>query len=275
MDRHDPIGDFDIDYPVTAEVSQRVRSILSEAEAAANAIRHDAEQQSQRRRRAAEEEARELLAIARREADALVEERIQRIADLSDELWKRAEGLVGRFEQAEEMRHQLGELTDALARTAAALAREARDEDPAPRAAEREAPVRPVAEPEPATAPAPEPVLDAEEVDDVADVEVVEAEPEVPAPNDVELMAERRQRRQQRDVARDTDDSDGDQHLAARLVALQMAVAGGNRAEVEGHLRRALDLDSPEAILDDIFGEGTGPDSRVAWPEPATGGSKS
>jgi hypothetical protein len=277
MDRHDPVGDFDIDYPITAEVSQRIRAILSEAEAAANAIRHSAEQQSQRRRRAAEEEARELLAIARREADALIEERIQRISELSDSLWKRAEGLVGRFEQAEEMRHQLGELTDALARTAAALAREAgHDDDTARRAPEPEAAVRPVAEPEPEPEPVvepepePEPVLDAEPVDDV---EIVDAEP--PAPNDVDLIAERRQRRQRREAPRETDDADGDQHLAARLVALQMAVAGGNRSEVEGHLRRAFDLDSPRTILDDIFGEGTGPDSRVAWPEPATGGSKS
>ena len=67
---------------------------------------------------------------------------------------------------------------------------------------------------------------------------------------------------------------ESDPHPAARLVALQMAVAGGNRSEVEGHLRRAFDLDSPQSILDDIFGEGTGPDSRVAWPEPATRGSR-
>jgi hypothetical protein len=46
-----------------------------------------------------------------------------------------------------------------------------------------------------------------------------------------------------------------------------MAVAGGNRGEVEAHLRRAFDLESPEEILDDIFGSGTDPDKRVAWPE--------
>jgi hypothetical protein len=46
-----------------------------------------------------------------------------------------------------------------------------------------------------------------------------------------------------------------------------MAVAGGNRGEVEAHLRRAFDLSEPGAILDDIFGSGTTADKRVVWPE--------
>ena len=61
--------------------------------------------------------------------------------------------------------------------------------------------------------------------------------------------------------------ADPDQALGARLVALQMAVAGGNRGEVESHLRRAFDLDDPEPILDDIFGSGTDSERRVVWPE--------
>jgi hypothetical protein len=58
-----------------------------------------------------------------------------------------------------------------------------------------------------------------------------------------------------------------DQALGARLVALQMAVAGGNRGEVEAHLRRAFELADPADILDDIFGSGTNADKRVVWPE--------
>jgi outer membrane biosynthesis protein TonB len=58
-----------------------------------------------------------------------------------------------------------------------------------------------------------------------------------------------------------------DQALGARLVALQMAVAGGNRGEVEAHLRRAFELADPAAILDDIFGSGTDSQKRVVWPE--------
>src|SRR5919202_2713263 len=125
MERSQRSGDFGGDYPITSEVSQHVRSILSEAEAAATAIRHEAEQWSQRRRRAADEEAREVLAAARRDADALVEERARRISELSDSLWRRAEGLVGRFEQAAELRRQLGALLEALGQTAEQLAAEA------------------------------------------------------------------------------------------------------------------------------------------------------
>jgi hypothetical protein len=119
-----------------------------------------------------------------------------------------------------------------------------------------------------------EPVAEPDFHEGVQDVEVVDAEA-APVEPDLDLMAERRQRREQEETpAAGVTDDDSDQHLAARLVALQMAVAGGNRSEVEGHLRRAFDLDSPRSILDDIFGEGTGPDSRVAWPEPATRGSR-
>jgi hypothetical protein len=42
--------------------------------------------------------------------------------------------------------------------------------------------------------------------------------------------------------------------LAARLVALQMAVAGSARVEVEAHLRKTFSLDEPGAILNDVFG---------------------
>jgi hypothetical protein len=47
---------------------------------------------------------------------------------------------------------------------------------------------------------------------------------------------------------------DGDDMLAARLVALQMAVAGSARVEVEAHLRKTFALDEPGAILNDVFG---------------------
>ena len=64
----------------------------------------------------------------------------------------------------------------------------------------------------------------------------------------------------------------GDELLGPRLVALQMAVAGGRRGEVEDHLRRAFDLADCERILDDVFGPGSDADARVAWPDLATGG---
>ena len=46
---------------------------------------------------------------------------------------------------------------------------------------------------------------------------------------------------------------------AARLVAIEMAVAGRTRDEVDDHLRDAFDVDDTRALLDDVFGAvGTG-----------------
>lgn len=47
---------------------------------------------------------------------------------------------------------------------------------------------------------------------------------------------------------------EGDDMLAARLVALQMAVAGSARDEVEDHLRKTFAMEEPAAILNDVFG---------------------
>ena len=43
---------------------------------------------------------------------------------------------------------------------------------------------------------------------------------------------------------------------SARLVAIEMAVAGGSREEVGRHIRAAYDLADVEALLDDVFGAG-------------------
>jgi hypothetical protein len=45
----------------------------------------------------------------------------------------------------------------------------------------------------------------------------------------------------------------------ARLVALQMAVAGRTREEVATHLRNAFDVQDPDPILDHVFAEGFPP----------------
>ena len=45
----------------------------------------------------------------------------------------------------------------------------------------------------------------------------------------------------------------------ARLVALQMAVAGRTRDEVAAHLRAAFDVKDPTPILDHVFAEGFPP----------------
>ena len=51
----------------------------------------------------------------------------------------------------------------------------------------------------------------------------------------------------------------------ARLMALQMAMAGRTRAEVEADLRHGLRVEDPESVLDDVFGRGTPGSQRIPW----------
>jgi hypothetical protein len=67
--------------------------------------------------------------------------------------------------------------------------------------------------------------------------------------------------------------NDTDDELAARLVALQMAVAGADRREVAMHLEADFELVNRTAILDDVFGRGSGEDTRVSWPDVASDSS--
>jgi hypothetical protein len=50
------------------------------------------------------------------------------------------------------------------------------------------------------------------------------------------------------------DDKSDARFDGARLVALQMAVAGSTREEVHSELQRAFRLADPSPILDDVFG---------------------
>ena len=93
-------------------------------------------------------------------------------------------------------------------------------------------------------------------------------EPEAGSP---EVLRLDRRDATEADVPATTEPRADDDQLGARLVALQMAVAGGARGEVEVHLRRTFDLVDCSSILDDVFGPGTDADKRVAWPRPADG----
>jgi hypothetical protein len=53
---------------------------------------------------------------------------------------------------------------------------------------------------------------------------------------------------------RRADDKTDARFDGARLVALQMAVAGSTREEVHSELQRAFRLADPSSILDDVFG---------------------
>ena len=56
------------------------------------------------------------------------------------------------------------------------------------------------------------------------------------------------------ETARRVDDHNDARFDGARLVALQMAVAGSTREEVHAELQRAFRLPDPSSILDDVFG---------------------
>lgn len=55
---------------------------------------------------------------------------------------------------------------------------------------------------------------------------------------------------------------------AARLVAIEMAVGGSSRADVEHHLRDELGVAVADSLLDDVFGPASHAGSRLAWGEP-------
>lgn len=262
------------------EVAERVRAVLSAAEAAAGAVRHEADRSAQTRRRMAEEEAQRYLDDSKRQADDYLQERLRRISELSDGILERAESIVARLDRAEEVRRQLQGLVVSLGQTAEQLAADAAASYPRAKPMSQSAPARPVErrEPYPAAPPeplrSPEPVFEPEPAPEpVAETEpVMEAEPVVDETRRVRPVPEPADegggvvefRRGGTRAA-----SDGDDQLAARLVALQMAVAGGDRGEVEAHLRQSFDLSDPSAILDDVFGRGSGSAKRVSWPEAA------
>jgi multidrug efflux pump subunit AcrA (membrane-fusion protein) len=194
----------------------------------AAAVRSDADQYAAERRREADAEAERRLREASEQADALLAERLSRISDLSDRIMERAEAVLDRLESAEQVRGQLIELTRALGDTAERIAGEVRGERSE------------VREPEP------------------------ESEPEHPMADQVRpLRPPSEQVRPLRPVPpAHVPREDPDTRLDdARLVALQMAVAGRTRDEVGAHLRQAFDVRNPDPILDHVFAEGFPPAS--------------
>src|ERR687884_384823 len=92
---------------ISDEISERIRSVLAAAESAATAIRHEAEQQAQIKRRASEAERQRFIEDAKAEAEALLQERMKRISELSDSLIEGAEAILMRIEGAQEVKRQL------------------------------------------------------------------------------------------------------------------------------------------------------------------------
>jgi hypothetical protein len=264
---------------ISDEISERVRSVISAAESAATAIRHEAEQEVQMKRRAAEAERERFLEHAKSEAEALLDQRIKRIGELSDSLIEGAESLLMRINGAQEVKRQLETMVYALAHTAENLAAESEQGRLAPLAR----PIQMDDQPEPRIQAVPEPQPEQADPSNVTELRVPEPEPAAPAEPEpvpaepppvteaeapaaeeavsdaevvdvevVEVPAEDEAASEQ--PATEQRGFDGDDMLAARLVALQMAVAGSARDEVEAHLRKTFSLDEPGAILNDVFG---------------------
>jgi len=225
-----------------ADVTERVGTILGAAERMAGEVRHEAEQDAQvvrreaeqdaqQRRERAEAEAQRYLEQARRQAEELAAGRARRMSELGDSIIERAQSILEQLEHADAVKRQLHTLVHALGETAERVASE--------------------------TVPTSSPVVAAlEELERVEDAQTGQRTTVEPAETE-------KGRRNGERAAGDSHDPTE----SGRLVALQMAVAGGTRSEVEAHLRRAFDLVDPAAVLDDVFGEGTPGEERIHWSE--------
>lgn len=190
-----------------------------------------AERAIEDRRRSAEEEVRRYLAAARLQVDAEAAARSARLATLSTAAQR----------LADELADAAGALTRELRRDEQEIAETALPRAPWPPPAAA-APAAPAPAPppaaEPAAAPASAPAATWSRNDHAAEPPREQPAAEPPAPS------------------------------AARLVAIEMAVSGSSRAEVETHLRRDLGVADPQPLLDDVFGTASHAGSRLAWGEP-------
>ncbi len=234
---------------LAAHVEAIVRAAEREAQAAQRAI--------EERRRSAEEEVQRYLAATRLHVDAETAARAARLETLGASA-----------------RRLAAELSDA----AAALTRELRRSDDeaaatlprVPWSAPAPSADAPVAAAPPAStmpsAPTPPPVAPVSPVAPVAPVVPAPPEPE-PTWSRVEPVVATAPV-VEANGSGDTGAPDADVPSAARLVAIEMAVGGSSRAEVEQHLRGRLAIADPDALLDDVFGPASHAGSRLAWGEP-------
>ena len=214
---------------VSGELGERVRALVAAAESMAEAVRGDADSYAQTRRHEADAEAERRLREASEQADALLAERVSRLSELSDGILERAEGIARALGDAvAQMNAELGQVRGRRPEVGGPEPEPPDTRDPAPDTPEEEHPmadeVRPLRPPGEA---APRPLRS------VARAHV----PRSPAETRLE---------------------------DARLVALQMAVAGRTRDEVASHLRTAFEVEDPKPILDHVFADGFPPSSPRA-----------
>jgi hypothetical protein len=250
-----------------------------------------AERAIERRRRSAEDEVSRYLAAARLQVDAEAAARAARLETLSgaarrlaDQLSDAAAALNAELARGDD------ELHGALPRTPwpAAPPQEAERfvprEAPAPEPFERDGapfPPREAPAPEPfpprggapleaerfapREAPAPEPELFQR---DGAPREAAPFPHEAPAPEQPAREPRPTWARVGERPAQPAPAPTGEITNAARLVAIEMAVGGAPRADVDEHLRSRFGVEDTAPLLDDVFGAESHAASRLAWGEP-------
>ncbi len=243
------------------EISRRISSILDAVEREASRLREEAQNEANR-----------YLDAARRQADDLVAERRRRISELSDELLVKSEAVVSRLDDAAPVRQGFENLVRALGDAAERLSvesqptkdsfnppsfHEAARQPPPLQAPPGGYPQQQAPEPYPPqpSHPSPPPAAPAGFVEQPypsrassqpAWQPAAATRPMTPANPPARVVT----RQELND---------------ARMIAIQLAGAGGTRADVRGHLNRALGIVEAEPTLDEIFGPGTGEDARVPW----------
>jgi hypothetical protein len=231
------------------QVGERLRSLIEDAEAAAAAIRKEADEESQRRLEEASEEARKLREEAEREAgdvrssaaheakaarDAAQEDARRLRDEAESEARRELEDSRRRAEEAAAERiRRVEQLADSVQSRAEGVlsqlqrAEEVRQTLDALVGEMREA-ARRLAEDDPAGGGADKSSAS------LRLLEREQGEPEV--------------RRLQ-----EAEPEEDEAMAAARLVALQLAVEGRPRSEVEGHLRQHFEVEDPGPVLDEVF----------------------
>jgi hypothetical protein len=226
-----------------------------------------AEQAIADQRRSAEEEARRYLAAARLQVDAEAAAHAARVETLSSAARRLSEELT---DAVTALRRELArDAGEALPRPpwpaqAPASQAEPRTTEPAPPAEPAPQPTWSRTEPQP-----PEPAAAPTNADRAGDAgETHSAAPSAESSSPVTGPARHGAEAQDEQPAATNGQSDTPVPSAARLVAIEMAVGGSARSEVEQHLRVELGVSDPQPLLDDVFGATSHAGSRLAWGEP-------
>jgi hypothetical protein len=248
-------GDF---AALAPDLTARIGTILEAVQREADRMLDEARGEAQRQ-----------VDVGKRQADGLLADRQRRIAQLSDTLIERTEGVVAQIEETALVRESFGRLLRALAEAADRVTAEI-----------TAAPMPPPAPPEPAVASdpfgAPEPAVPPPFTQAPTPPpppptplpRVPEPPPDSPAEaapaNATPAGASSGEPATEAPPAPAPPSGDR-AWIEARQAAIQMAAAGNTRAQVEAHLRGFLNVSDPSALLDQVFGAATAGEARVPW----------